>query len=69
VSQESRDGIPIVSLRPLLAVLPQTERPAPHTDHVGSLFDREVELAPSPAELRRQRVALLTAEFRFTRPQ
>lgn len=56
-------------LRPLLAVLPQSERPAAYAYHCGSFLDREVQPSPLSAKLRRQRVALPTAEFRFSRPQ
>jgi hypothetical protein len=52
-----------------LARLPQAERPTPYAHKHSGILDREVQPPPSHTELRRQRVALLTAEFGFTRPQ
>ena len=39
-TQEPRDGFPIARLGPLLAVLPQTERPAPHSHQRRGFLDR-----------------------------
>lgn len=68
-SIRDRDGFPISGLRPLLAVLPETECPAPRTHERGSFLDGEVQSPPSCAQLRWQRIALLAPEFGFGRPQ
>ena len=56
-------------LRPLQALLPKPERPARDAHERRRLGNGKAELASPGAELRRQRVALLAAEFRLSRLQ